>query len=127
MSIHRFTDARRSPRLRVPAAYSDVRARPKGHRRYTWTGHVYDLSASGMRFEFDEPIEPGTAIDVRLCLPGLGRRPIRLTGRVVRVDEDDAAEPGPVRMAMAFGSFHREVDAQRLEGYLAAHGRRAAA
>lgn len=126
MSIHRFTDARQAPRIRVPAMYSDVRARPKGKRRYNWTGHVYDISRSGMRFEFDEKIETGTALDVRLTLPGRGQKPIRLTGRVVRVEDEDGEE-GPVIMAMTFGSFRSEADAQRLDDYLAAHGLRVAA
>ena len=126
MSIHCFTDARRDPRVRVPAMYSDVRARPKGARRYAWSGHVYDISRSGMRFEFDEAVEVGTAIEVRLVLPGLGGKPIRLSGRVVRVELDDD-EPGPVQMAMSFATFHSESDARRLDEYLAARGLRVAA
>jgi len=126
MSLHRFTDARQAPRIRVPAMYSDVRARPKGKRRFVWTGHVYDISRTGMRFEFDEKIDPGTALDVRLTLPGRGPKPIRLTGRVVRIDDDDE-ENGPAIMAMSFGSFNSEADVQRLDSYLAAHGLRAAA
>jgi hypothetical protein len=126
MSIHRFTDARRDPRVRVPAMYSDVRARPKGARRYAWAGHVYDISRSGMSFEFDEGLKVGEAIEVRLVLPGLGRTPIRLSGRVVRVELDDD-EPGPVRMAMSFATFHRDADSRRLEAYLAAQGLRIAA
>ena len=73
MSIHRFTEARREARIRVPAMYSDVRARRKGERRYAWTGHVYDISASGMRFEFDQALEVGVAIEVRLVLPSRAR------------------------------------------------------
>lgn len=126
MSIHRFTDSRREPRISVDAKYTDVRARRKGERRYRWTGHLYDVSRAGMRFEFDEAIDPGTAIEVRLTLPGRGRKPIRLSGRVVRVVEEDG-EPGPVRMGMTFAAFNSAADAQRLDDYLAAHGLRQAA
>lgn len=126
MSIYRMTDTRRDPRVTVSAMYSDVRARRKGARRYAWSGHVYDISRSGMSFEFDEGLEVGTAIEVRLVLPGRGQKPIRLSGRIVRVELDDD-EPGPVRMAMSFAAFRSESDARRLDGYLAAHGLRAAA
>jgi hypothetical protein len=126
VSIHRFTDARREPRVPVDAKYSDVRARPKGERRYRWTGHVYDISRAGMRFEFDDAIEPGTAIEVRLRLPGGRQEPIRVSGRVVRILEEDD-EPGPVRMAMSFAAFRTAADEDRLEAYLGARGLRRAA
>lgn len=126
MSLHRISEARHEPRVSVCPMYSDVRARPKGERRYRWTGHVYDVSRSGMRFEFDEAIEPGTAIEVRLALPGLGREPIRVSGRVVRICEEDD-EPGPVRMAMTFAAFRGAEDARRLDRYLSAHLQRTAA
>ena len=81
--------------------YTLVRARPQGHPHFCWTGHVYDVSSIGMRFELDELIEPGTLIQVRAMLPGAKHITIEATGRVVRL-HDDRDELGPMRMGMTF-------------------------
>jgi len=126
MSIHRFAEARREPRVSVMPMYTTLRARPKGARRYAWTGHIYDISRAGMRFELDNELPLGEAIEVRMTLPGSESKPIRLSGRVVRIIEEDD-ENGPIRMAMNFASFNTEVDANRLDHYLEARGLRRAA
>jgi c-di-GMP-binding flagellar brake protein YcgR len=112
-------DARAYPRLQVPAMYSVVRVRPAGTERYLWTGHIYDVSLGGMRFELDQAIEPGTSIEVRGILPGAEHVAFRAAGRIVRF-HDDEPELGPTRMGMQFDAFHSEFDEARLDRYLAA-------
>ncbi len=119
-------DHRAFPRLRIPAMYSLVRVRPAGERLYPHTGHIYDVSLSGMRFELDVPLEPGTAIEVRGVLPGAEHVAFQAAGRVVRFHDEDG-EPGPTRMGMHFDHFHSEVDQQRLHRYLDHHQPRLAA
>jgi hypothetical protein len=104
--------------------YSRLRVRTRGDSRYRWIGYVYDISASGMRFELDEAVRPGTRLDVHITLPA--RRgdssvtcptPItfRAGGTVVRTHDD---EPGPIRMGMAFDQFASDHDRKRLIGYV---------
>jgi len=120
------TEARRQPRLKIAAMYSLVRVRPTGADRYCWTGHIYDVSLSGMRFELDEPLEPGTEIEVRGILPGQEHITFRASGQIVRF-HDDEPEMGPSRMGMVFEQFHSEVDQDRLTDYLGNHGLKIAA
>lgn len=119
-------EARRQPRLKIPAMYSLVRVRPAGADRYCWTGHIYDVSLSGMRFELDEPLQPGTEIEVRGILPGQDQMCFRAAGQIVRF-HDDEPEAGPTRMGMTFTQFHSDVDQDRLTGYLDNHGLKIAA
>ena len=101
--------------------YTLLRVRKAGQTRYRWTGHIYDISATGMRFELDTSLEPGTEIEVRGMLPGTNQTTFRATGRVVRLlDTDD--EPGPCQMGMIFSSFHNVRDERRLADYLTDHG-----
>lgn len=115
------TDARQSPRLKIPPMYSVLRARPQGQKKFCWTGHIYDVSAAGMRFELDSAIEPGIVIDVRATLPGPHHTTINASGHVVRY-HDDADEPGPIRMGMIFASFDTPQDRKLLDEYLREHG-----
>ena len=119
-------EARQQPRLKIPAMYSLVRVKPVGAPRYEWTGHIYDVSLSGMRFEIDQALAPGTAVEVRCMLPGSKQTTFHAEGKVVRF-HDDADEPGPVRMGMHFDRFHHEVDHEHLESYLDHSGLRLAA
>ena len=112
-------------RLKLPAMYTFVRVKPKGHQRYCWSGHVCDISESGMRFELDSPLEPGSHVQVRVMLPGVKHIIIQATGRIVRL-HDDIDERGPMRMAMLFDTFNRKGDHQRLAQYLSHAQRRAA-
>lgn len=120
------SEARRQPRLKIPAMYSLVRVRPAGADRYCWSGHIYDVSLSGMRFEIDEPLNPGTSIEVRGILPGQDQLSFRATGHIVRF-HDDEPEAGPTRMGMTFDQFHSDIDHDRLSGYLGHHGLQIAA
>ncbi len=119
-------ESRRSPRLSVPAMYSLLRARPAGDDRYRWTGYVYDVSRTGMRFELDQPVEPGTRLEVRAMLPGHTHTTFKATGTVVRI-HDDLDTPGPIRMGMHFDSFATQRDEKRIDHYLNDAGLRAAA
>lgn len=110
-------ERRESPRYSLPAMYTLVRVRAKGNERYRWIGYIYDISESGMRFELDSALEPGTEIEVRAMLPGFYHTTFQASGRVVRV-HDDAGFGGPMRMGMAFESFARDSDKQRLNRYL---------
>lgn len=118
-------ESRQHPRLKLPAMYTLVRVRRQGQERYSWTGYIYDISASGMRFELDSPLDLGSSIEVRAMLPGARQTTFHATGRVVRQLDDDAA--GPVRMGMTFDAFQRHTDRTRLLDYLEGAGLRLAA
>jgi hypothetical protein len=105
--------------------YTFVRVRLEGRQCFGWSGHIYDVSASGMRFELDKALTPGVSIEVRASLPGAQRTRIHVKGHVVRLHED-APEPGPVRMSMAFDQFCRSHDRRQLSSYLAEAGLKAA-
>ena len=114
-------DQRVEPRLKLPAMYTLARVRRLDEPQYRWTGHIYDISLSGMRFEIDEVIEVGSQIEMRAMLPGHRHTLLRVTGRIVRVHEDEPIV-APVRMGMAFEAFANSIDRHRLERYLAAAG-----
>ncbi len=111
-----FAELRRRPRLPLPAMYTLVRVRPVGEERFLWTGHIYDISESGMRFELDEGIEPGTELEVRIMLPGASQAIVEACGKVVRYHDED--EVGPIRMGMNFEQFHDPMDRTHLSDYL---------
>ena len=122
----KITESRGEPRLKLPAMYTLLRAKPAGADRYRWTGYIYDISVTGMRFELDEPLEPGTEIEVRGMLPAGRHTTFRAIGRIVRIHDDEDAQFGPVRMAMQFDAFTRENERERLIDYLHTSGLRAA-
>ncbi|NJL32049.1 MAG: PilZ domain-containing protein [Phycisphaerales bacterium] len=108
-------DARHTPRLRLPAMYTLVRVRPTGYPKFLWTGYIYDISATGMRFELDVVLDPGTDIEVRAMLPGTSQITFDARGKVVRIHDD---EPGPCRMGMTFDHFRHHADRRELQNYL---------
>lgn len=110
-------DQRQHPRIKVPAMYTLIRARVVGSTRYNWTGHIYDVSLSGVRFELDMPIEPGTQLELRGMLPGSGHTTFRALGTVARV-HSDADNQGPAIMGLAFESFQSPMDRHRLAQYI---------
>ncbi len=112
------SDSRRSHRVKLPAMYTLVRVKPAGTERFRWTGYIYDISSSGMRFELDAPVDPGIRLEVKAMLPGNEHTTIRALGTVVRIHDDDQL-PGPTRMGMTFDRFIEE-DQVRLHRYLAA-------
>ncbi len=119
-------EARHTPRLKLPAMYTLLRIKPRGAERFKWTGHIYDISTSGMRFEMDTDLPAGTEIEVRAMLPGATPTTVTAAGRIVRLHDDDPAYP-PVRMAMTFDAFSHPIDRQKLADYLTDRGLRLAA
>lgn len=115
-------DQRQHPRIKVPAMYTLVRARVVGSEKYTFTGHIYDVSVGGMRIELDMPVEPGTQLEVRGMLPGGGHTTFRALGRVARV-HSDAGERGPTILGVQFESFRSPMDRHRLVEYIDARSR----
>ncbi len=115
-------DLRQHPRVKVPAMYTLIRARVQGSSRYNWTGHIYDVSMGGVRFELDMPVEPGTELEIRGMLPGSGHTTFRAIGRVVRI-HSDAHEHGPCIMGLQFESFQSPMDRHRLSQYIDARAK----
>ena len=113
----RSTDKRRHPRYRLDAPYTFVRIRLPGQRHFELTGHAYDVSRGGLRFELDDALPAGQRIDMELTLPKLGRTPLRARGRVVRLHDPD--ELGPIRMGAVFTTMRSSADQRRLDRYLA--------
>ncbi|MBI1335428.1 MAG: hypothetical protein GC164_00525 [Phycisphaera sp.] len=118
-------ESRVCPRLRLPAMYTLVRLRMVGDKRYRWTGYAYDISRSGMRFELDDALKPGSQVEGRVMLPGYPNVTVAVKGSIVRM-HDDVNEPGPVRMGMVFTEYATVEDSTRLEDYLKRCGLRAA-
>ena len=110
-------ESRKHSRLPLPAMYTLVRVKPRGADRFCWTGHIYDVSLTGMRFELDEPIDPGTVVEIRAMLPGANHVAFNATGIIVRF-HDDENDFGPMRMGMMFEEFHHEEDRESLTYYI---------
>ncbi len=113
------SDRRRYERYLLPSMYTAVAARELDSDEFTLTGHAYDISRGGMRFELDQPIEPGAKIALRIELPGSGAnwaepRAVFAFANVVWIEEDDLDSTGPVRMACVFTNFCRAGDEDRL-------------
>lgn len=121
MRLRTGADRRLHPRFVLPAMYTAVATRRLDSDAFNSFGHAYDLSEGGMRFEVDEPTEPGTGIVVRLQLPGTAmswaeRRPVYAFANVVWVEEEDLEiAAGPVRMACVFRRFVQPGDLERLQ------------
>ncbi|MCC6580019.1 MAG: PilZ domain-containing protein [Phycisphaeraceae bacterium] len=126
LKLDHTAESRHHPRLRLPAMYTLLRARLQGETKFRRTGYVYDISHSGMRFELDDPIEPGSLLEVRVLLPGHQTTTFSAVGHVVRL-HDDANEPGPVRMGLSFHRFATVADEQGLDQYIVSRTRLSAA
>lgn len=117
------------PRYVLPVAYTPIAVRMLDEEVFTMEGHAYDISAGGVQFELDQGIEPGTRVAVRIHLPtrvgdiGPGRA-VFAFGNVVWNDDEDV---GPVRLAVAFTSFARTGDEERLMQQIGCQANRAAA
>jgi hypothetical protein len=113
-------ERRRHTRYLLPSMYTEIAVRPLDSDEFVWHGHAYDLSVGGMRFELDQPIEPGTPVAVRIQLPGSTmlrpheRKPIYAFANTVWIEEDDIESAGPVRMACVFTRFCMPGDEERL-------------
>ncbi len=101
------------------------------HNALTNEGHAYDISEGGIRFEAEQPIAPGSTVQMRITLPNLSEhdlesnRTVLVTANVVWLEDED--EPGPYKMAAIFSSFARVGDRERLLRQFATGRYRAAA
>lgn len=119
MRTEPFENRRCEPRYRVSPMYTPVTLCMIDGESTSAEGHAYDLSASGMQFELDRAIEPGTPVALQVTLPTGGAmwddlessRSLMVIGSVVWADD---SEPGPARMAVAFERFVRLGDQERL-------------
>lgn len=116
-------DRRRVERYLVPSAITPVALRPLDVTDFILEGHAINLSEAGVLIELDRPLDPGTAVALRLHLPGMAHdagpgRAVFLIGRVIwaRLDEDRL---GPSRLAVAFTRWTRQGDLERLRAQLA--------
>lgn len=107
-------DRRTFTRYALPSMYTTVSVVDDAGNTIR-EGHVYDISQGGMRFELDEPIEPGSSVTVRIDLPGHATDHVNATCNILWVEEEDLELPGPVRMACSFASLE---DEQKLAGHL---------
>jgi c-di-GMP-binding flagellar brake protein YcgR len=115
-------DARRFPRVSLPAMYTLARVRLEGEPGYHLHGHLYDLSLGGTRLELDRPLPIGEWLELRAMLPGAPHVTFRATGRVVRDHAPCFDEMGAPRMGLAFEAFHSEMERRRVRQYLADRG-----
>ena len=114
---------RRFERFALPAGYTPVAVRLVADSTYRFEGHAYDVSEAGIRFELDQPIDPGTPVAIEFTLPsGATNRPAQSVCAIANVvwAADDADEHGPVKMAAEFTRFARPLDKARLIDQLGA-------
>jgi PilZ domain len=120
-------DRRLHLRFSLQPGYSRMVVQPIHSPECLWEGHAYDISVGGVRFELDEPLDPGSKIAMRIDLPNssvhrhTGRRSIFAFGRVLRLcpdDEEFGRGIGPMRMAAIFTQFARDEDHAMLMQYL---------
>jgi len=111
---------RRHERFHVVPGFTPVRVRAGGE---SLDGHTYDISESGVQFELDHGVPPGTPVMIEIELPAPLSGSRDLIDRVIGVEADivwtDETEPGPARMAAQFTRFKGEGDRARLYGALA--------
>jgi hypothetical protein len=113
---------REHERLRLRPMYTSVIVEP-AHQQMpdeaSWLGHAYDVSASGIRIELDEPLEVGQCVKVHVDLTGGGfeSEEVHADAKVVWVN-DAEDDPGPRRMALRFTDFHSPRHRHRLARFL---------
>lgn len=111
-------DRRQHERFAVNPSVTPILVRTLDETEFRRTGHAYDISEGGVRFELDIPIDPGTPIAMQIDVPAPPHQEIVGPGRAVFVlanviwaDED---EPGACVMAAAITRFCRAGDKDRL-------------
>lgn len=107
---------RQFERMGLPPMYTFVSLQLDHPEPRTLEGHAYDISEGGVQFELDEPVTPGTPVQITLELPhsfgadGAGDpNPTRVRAFANVVWSDDS-EPGPVRLAAVFTRFASLTD-----------------
>ena len=108
---------RQSSRLKLSPMYTYIRVRPHDSGEFCWTGHIYEVSDTGLRFELDQAVPLGTAVEVQATLPGRCSITANLSGRIVRY-HDDPDDTGPIRLGMIIESFSTEEDRRLWLGYI---------
>ena len=126
------TDRRSFPRFQLEPMYTPLAIGDLGEQSpLSNEGHAYDISEGGVRFEAEQPIPPGSTVQMRITLPNLSEhdlesnRTVLVTANVVWLEDED--EPGPYKMAAIFRSFARVGDRERLLRQFASGRYRAAA
>ena len=122
---------REHERLRLQPMYTSVIVEPRNSNvcdESSMLGHAYDVSASGIRIELDEPLEVGQNVKVHVDLTGGGfeSEEVLADAKVVWVNDADD-DPGPRRMALRFTDFHSQRHQNRLARFLGDGLMRAAA
>lgn len=111
-------DRRIHARFRVNPGYTPVQVRTGPDQGEAFEGHIYDISESGVCFELDHPVAPGTRVSMRIELPGFQAGPGRASGLSVHATGNvvwcDLEEPGASRMAVAITRYDRAGDHERL-------------
>lgn len=126
-----FTNRREHERLRLRPMYTSVIVEPQPGDpcdEPSLLGHAYDVSASGIRIELDEPLNVGQTVKVHVDLTGGGfeSEEVLADAKVVWVN-DEQDDPGPRRMALRFMDFHSPRHQTRLARFLGDGFMRAAA
>lgn len=108
---------RRCERFALPPMYTTITVWVGGDPG-PLHGHAYDISESGVRFELDERLKPGSQVSLAISLPGQVE-PVSARGRIIWCfDADD--DPGPARMAVELDGFADEANHERLMDFLGA-------
>lgn len=108
---------RRFERFSLPVGYTAVTVqRSSADAATILTGHAYDISESGVRFELDEALDEGENVAASIMLP-CENSAVLVNARVVWLN-DSMDDPGPRRMALDFESFASVGDRTRLVNYL---------
>ncbi len=110
-------DRRRHVRFKVPPMYTSVTARhTDGDEIREFLGHAYDVSASGVRIELDEPLALGASVALCIELPCSDEHVYACADVVWIADPED--DPGPRRIALRFTEFLSPADEEQLVSYL---------
>lgn len=121
LSIGNSFDRRRYARFVLDPGYAPVSIRLLDSDRFDIEANALDLSETGIRFESDRPIEPGSAVAMQITLPadahddpGPGRSIFVFANIVWLADDEDELAAGFARQAAVFTRFARAGDRERL-------------
>ncbi len=115
MTTERCFNRRQAERFSVAPMYTEIRARRESESP-EMSGHIYDVSATGIRLELDEPVTPGDELAIVMDLPGSDGS-VDAQGTVVWL-HDELDDPGPRRMALRIDTFGSHEDRQRYARFL---------
>lgn len=116
-TVSNALDRRQHERFAMPHQYTGITVQPAGSMTVgELSGHVYDISESGIRLELDQALAIGSDVSFQLDLP-MGHGCVTGSATVVWVNSEDD-DPGPRRCALHIRSFLSPADLARLTGYL---------